>query len=62
MYSDRLLFEYELTRTYQAKGQIKRAMRLLEHVVSVLEQTSCQHKLSRLASPHELAQAYQADG
>jgi hypothetical protein len=47
---------------YQADGQVKKAVKLLEHVVAVQEKTLAEDHPARLASQHELAGAYQADG
>ncbi|KAF5865336.1 hypothetical protein ETB97_004547 [Aspergillus alliaceus] len=52
----RLLSQHELAIAYQADGQVKEAIKLLEHVVAIKDHPD------RLASQHGLAVAYQADG
>jgi len=49
-------------RAYQANGQVKDAVQLLEHVVKIREQIQAEDHPDRLASQHELAGAYQANG
>ncbi|KAL4965263.1 purine and uridine phosphorylase [Aspergillus stella-maris] len=64
---DRLASQHELARAYQANGQIKQAVELLEHVikqavellehvVTVEERTLAKEHPDRLASQHALAQ------
>ncbi|KAJ9134825.1 Kinesin light chain 1 [Coniochaeta hoffmannii] len=48
--------------TYQADGQIKKAVALLEQAVAVQGRTLAEDHPSRLASQHALAGAYQSDG
>ncbi|KAF1948916.1 hypothetical protein CC80DRAFT_497906 [Byssothecium circinans] len=57
----RLLSEHELAMAYEADGQVKNAVVLLEQVVAVQKKLVEEHP-SRLASQHALAMAYQADG
>ncbi|RYC80223.1 hypothetical protein BFJ63_vAg16890 [Fusarium oxysporum f. sp. narcissi] len=70
---DRLASQHELARAYRADGQIKEAVKLLEHVikeavkllehvVAIKETTLAENHPDRLASQHELAGAYQANG
>ncbi|KAM0145413.1 hypothetical protein ACHAPG_011617, partial [Botrytis cinerea] len=58
----RLTSQHELARTYQANGQIKEAVALLEQVVKIEEITLAEDHPDRLASQHELARTYQANG
>jgi tetratricopeptide (TPR) repeat protein len=51
-----------LAVAYQAGGQIKEAVALLEQVVAVFERTLAEEHPNRLVSQHNLAIAYQADG
>ncbi|KAJ9645330.1 hypothetical protein H2199_003336 [Coniosporium tulheliwenetii] len=60
--SDRLLSQHELARTYEADGQVKKAVELLEHVVTVREKVLIEEHPDRLASQHALTTVYQADG
>ena len=60
--SGRLLSQHVLAMAYEADGQVKKAMELLEHVVAVKEEALAEEHPDRLASQHELAGAYQADG
>jgi tetratricopeptide (TPR) repeat protein len=60
--SDRLASEHELARAYEADGQVKKAVALLEHVMAVQEQVLEVEHPDRLVSQHELARAYEADG
>jgi tetratricopeptide (TPR) repeat protein len=50
-----------LAGAYQANGQVKEAVALLEHVVAV-QQVLAEDHPRRLASQHVLARAYQANG
>jgi tetratricopeptide (TPR) repeat protein len=59
---DRLASQHELAMAYQANGQVKRAVALLEHVVKAREGSLTEDHPDRLASQHALAIAYQADG
>jgi tetratricopeptide (TPR) repeat protein len=43
-------------------GNVREAVRLLEHIVKILEQTPAENHPNRLASQHELAGAYLANG
>ncbi|MBE3043403.1 tetratricopeptide repeat protein, partial [Candidatus Bathyarchaeota archaeon] len=47
---------------YQANGQVKEAIKLLENVVATEKETLAETHPSRLASQHQLAGAYQANG
>ncbi|MDB5243361.1 MAG: putative kinesin light chain 1, partial [Spirosoma sp.] len=58
----RLASQHELAGAYEADGQIKKAVALLEQVVAVQERTLAEDHPDRLASQHALAGAYQADG
>jgi hypothetical protein len=58
----RLESQYELAIAYQANGQIVRAVKLPEHVVTVEGRTLAEERPSRLASRHAFAGAYQANG
>jgi tetratricopeptide (TPR) repeat protein len=58
----RLLSQHELAGAYAADGQIKIAIELLEHVVTVEDRVLAEEHPGRLASQHELARAYSADG
>jgi len=60
--SDRLLTQHVLAIAYQANGQVKDAVRLLEQVVAIRERVLAEDHPSRLASQHNLASAYQANG
>ncbi|KAI1670785.1 HET-domain-containing protein [Pyrenophora tritici-repentis] len=59
---DRLSSEHALGVSYQANGQIEDAVRLLEHVVKVRDDTLAETHPSRLASQHALGVSYQANG
>lgn len=58
----RLLTEHVLAMAYQANGQVKKAVGLLEHVVAIRAKMVAATDPDRLASQHELAIAYQANG
>jgi tetratricopeptide (TPR) repeat protein len=47
---------------YQANGQVKDAVRLLEHVVAIRKRVLAEDHPDRLASQAMLASAYQANG
>ncbi|KAF7505308.1 hypothetical protein GJ744_001011 [Endocarpon pusillum] len=55
---DRLASQHELARAYEANGQVKEALSLLEQVVKIEEQILAEDHPSRLASQHELATIY----
>ncbi|PSN58876.1 hypothetical protein BS50DRAFT_641408 [Corynespora cassiicola Philippines] len=59
--SERLLSEHVLAIAYQADGQVKKAVDLLEKIVETQEVLAKEHP-SRLASQHALAMAYRIDG
>jgi len=61
-HSDRLLTQQVLASAYQDNGQVKDAVRLLEHVVAINERVLTEDHPSRLASQHVLASACQANG
>ncbi|KAF7505310.1 hypothetical protein GJ744_001013 [Endocarpon pusillum] len=52
----------ELAGAFEANGQVKEALSLLEQVVKISEQTLAEDHPDRLASQHELARAYKANG
>jgi tetratricopeptide (TPR) repeat protein len=52
----------DLAGAYQANGQVKEAVALLEQVVAIQAQTLAEDHPSRLASQHALAIAYEANG
>ena len=58
---DRLSSQHALAGAYQADGQAKKAVELLERVVGVREKVLAEDHPSRLASQHALAGAYRAD-
>jgi hypothetical protein len=58
----RLHSQHELASAYQANGQVKDAVQLLEHVVAIEKRVLAEEHPSRLASQHNLASAYQANG
>lgn len=58
----RLRTQHELARAYQANGQFKRAMDMLEHVVAVRQKILADEHPSQLNSQHELGRVYQSDG
>jgi len=59
---DRLASQHALAGAYQANGQVKEAVTLLQHVVKVHADVLAEDHPSRLTSQHELAGAYQANG
>ncbi|KAH7162472.1 acyl transferase/acyl hydrolase/lysophospholipase [Dactylonectria estremocensis] len=58
---DLLSSQHQLAVTYQANGQVKAAVQLLEHIVAIELKLAEDHP-SRLASQHELARVYVAAG
>ncbi|KAK0706496.1 hypothetical protein B0T26DRAFT_743737 [Lasiosphaeria miniovina] len=59
---DRLVSQYTLASAYRKNGQVKQAVKLLEHVVDVDSKTLAYDHPDRLASQHELALVYRDDG
>jgi tetratricopeptide (TPR) repeat protein len=59
---NRLASQHVLAIAYQANGQVKEAVKLLERVVAIQAEVLAEDHPSRLASQHELARAYQANG
>jgi hypothetical protein len=59
---DRLSSEHGLAISYEANGQIEDAVRLLEHVVKVRDNTLAETHPDRLASQHTLGASYEANG
>ncbi|CAN9444961.1 unnamed protein product [Alternaria alternata] len=59
---DRLSSEHALGLSYWKNGQIKDAVRLLEHVVKVRDATLAETHPDRLASQHALSVSYWANG
>ena len=53
----RLASQHALARAYEANGQVKEAVELLEHVVAVREKMLAEDHPYRLASQHALAGA-----
>lgn len=53
---------YWVGRCLRIDRRVTEAVKLLKHVVAVRETTLAENHPSRLASQHELAVAYQADG
>ncbi|EGU74971.1 hypothetical protein FOXB_14518, partial [Fusarium oxysporum f. sp. conglutinans Fo5176] len=47
---------------YQSNGQIKKAVELLEHIVTIRETTLAENHPNRLALQHALAGAYRSNG
>jgi tetratricopeptide (TPR) repeat protein len=60
--ADRLLTQHVLAMAYQSNGQVKDAVRLLEHVVAIHKRALAEDHPDRLASQHQLASAYLANG
>ena len=59
---DRLESQHVLAIAYEADGQVKKAVWLLEHVVAIKERVLAEDHPVRLASQHNLASAYRANG
>jgi tetratricopeptide (TPR) repeat protein len=59
--ADKLSTQHVLAIAYQANGQVRDAVWLLEHVVAIRERVLAEDHPNRLASQHELASAYQAN-
>ncbi|PLB48766.1 kinesin light chain [Aspergillus steynii IBT 23096] len=60
--ADRLVSKHELAGAYRANGQIKEAVKLLEHhVITIESKVLAEDHPSRLASQHVLAGVYQAN-
>ena len=59
---NRLASQHALARAYEAVGQVKKAVELLEHVVAMRKKLLAEKHPDRLASKHELARAYRSDG
>ena len=60
--SKRLASQHALARAYEENGQVRKAVELLEHVVTVQEKLLAEDHPSRLASQHALAGAYEENG
>ncbi|GAB7336313.1 hypothetical protein MBLNU13_g09056t1 [Cladosporium sp. NU13] len=60
--SDKTSTEHCLAISYQANGQVKEAVRLLEHVVAIRERVLAEDHPHRLTSQGVLAVVYQANG
>ncbi|KAF1845557.1 HET-domain-containing protein [Cucurbitaria berberidis CBS 394.84] len=58
----RLKSQHALASAYEADGQVKKAITILEIVVAVKEKVLDKENPNLLASQHELASAYEADG
>jgi hypothetical protein len=56
----RLASQHALASVYQANGQVKDAVRLLEHVVEIHKRVLAEDHPDRLTSQHSLAKAHQA--
>jgi tetratricopeptide (TPR) repeat protein len=61
-HAGRLLTQRELAIAYGKNGQVKEAVRLLEHVVAIHGRVPGEDHLDRLASQHVLASAYRDNG
>jgi tetratricopeptide (TPR) repeat protein len=59
---DRLNSQHSLAVAYQANGQVKDAVWLMEHVVAIQERVLAEDHPDRLTSQAVLASAYQANG
>ncbi|KAK7177499.1 phosphorylase superfamily protein [Paraphaeosphaeria sporulosa] len=59
---DRLASQHELAGAYEANGQVKEAVTLLENVVAIRTEALAEDHRDRLASQHALAMAYRANG
>lgn len=57
----RLASQHELALAYQANGQVKEAVTLLQHVAKVQRGVLAEDHPDRLASQHNLARAYDAN-
>jgi tetratricopeptide (TPR) repeat protein len=57
----RLASQHALAIAYEANGQIKETVQLLEYIVRIKADVLAEDHPSRLASQHELARAYHAD-
>jgi hypothetical protein len=55
---DRLVSQHELARAYQANGQVKEAVQLLEHVF-IVKRVMAEDHPSRLVSERMLAAFYE---
>ncbi len=58
---DRLVSQHALAVAYEANGQIKESITLLEHIVAIRKTLAEDHP-DRLVSQHALAVAYEANG
>ncbi|KAL5373431.1 hypothetical protein DPSP01_012732 [Paraphaeosphaeria sporulosa] len=58
----RLASQHALAIAYEANGQVKEAVKLLESVVAIRAEALAEDHPSRLASQHALAGAYEANG
>ena len=61
-HTTRLESQHMLAVAYEADGQVKKAIKLLEHVVAIQEGTLTKDHPNWLTSQYELARAYKADG
>jgi tetratricopeptide (TPR) repeat protein len=59
---NRLSTQHALATAYEANGQVKDAIQLLEHVVAIEGRVLAEDHPDRLASQHELAGAYSSNG
>jgi tetratricopeptide (TPR) repeat protein len=59
---NRLSTQHALATAYEANGQVKDAIQLLEHVVAIEGRVLAEDHPDRLASQHELARAYSSNG
>ncbi|KNG80416.1 kinesin light chain [Aspergillus nomiae NRRL 13137] len=57
-YPDRLASQHELALAYQANGQIKEAVKLLEHVVAIQSEVLAEDHPDRLLSERTLVAFY----
>ena len=58
---DRLVSQHALAQAYRANGQVKEAIELLQHVVTI-QKTLAEDHPNRLASQYALAKACQDNG